>query len=195
MKDTPAAPSPPRAELAHAFRPHGVAMLLFDYRGYGDNAGSPDERGLALDARAARRYLLSRPDVDAARLVYFGESLGTGVAVALAVERQPDALILRSPYTSMADLAHYHYPFLPGRWLLRDRYPSVERIGSVSCPTLIIAAERDSVVPAALARRLFDAAPPASRRWFLLPGADHNDYEALAGDAVIDEVVRFLTAR
>ncbi len=92
----------------------------------------------------------------------------------------------------MADVAAYHYPFLPARWLLRDRYASIERIGSLSCPVLIIAAERDSVVPAALSRRLFEAARPERRRWLLLPAADHNDYEALAGEAVIGAVVEFL---
>ena len=165
---------------------------MLDYRGYGGNPGTPTESGLLLDASAARRWVDRRLAGHPSRVAYFGESLGTGVAVALAVERPPDALILRSPYTSMVDVAGYHYPFLPARWLLRDRYPSDQRIGSLACPILIVAAERDSVVPARLARRLFDAAPPATRHWLLLPGTDHNDYEALAGDAVIDGVVRLL---
>jgi uncharacterized protein len=110
----------------------------------------------------------------------------------LAVEREPDALILRSPFTSMADVARYHHPWLPAGWLLRDRYPWEDRIPSVSCPTSIIAAQRDSVVPAELSRRLFEAAPPARRRWFLRPGADHNDDETLAGGAVIAQMLRFL---
>ena len=92
----------------------------------------------------------------------------------------------------MAEVAAVHYPFLPARWLLRDRYASIDRIGAVSCPVLIIAAERDSVVPVSLSRRLFDAARPDRRRWFLLAGADHNDDETLAGDAVIAAVVGFL---
>ncbi len=124
-----------RAEMAHAFRPHGVALLLFDYRGYGGSAGSPGERGLALDARAARRYLLSRRDVDAARLVYFGESLGAAVAVELAAEHPPAALVLRSPFTSMADVGAFHYPILPVRLLLRDRYALIDRIARVRAPS------------------------------------------------------------
>ena len=124
-------------------------MLLFDYRGYGDSAGSPDERGLALDARAARRYLLSRPDVDAARLVYFGESLGAAVAVELAAEHPPAALVLRSPFTSMADVGSYHYPILPVRLLLRDRYAAIDvsrrcaRL-SWSSPATLTASSRSS---------------------------------------------------
>jgi len=181
-----------RAPLARRLADRGVGVLMLDYRGYGGNPGAPTEDGLLRDARAARRWLDQRLSRHPTRVGYLGESLGTGVAVALAVERGPDAIILRSPYTSMADVARHHYPFLPAEWLLRDRYPSEDRIRRVSCPVLIIAAERDTIVPAALSRRLFEAAPPPRRRWFLLPGADHNDEETLAGDAVIDEMVRFL---
>jgi uncharacterized protein len=181
-----------RAPLARRLADRGAAILMLDYRGYGGNPGTPTETGLLRDARAARRWVDRRLAGHSSRVAYFGESLGTGVAVALAVERRPDALILRSPYTSMADVAHYHYPFLPARWILRDRYPSDQRIAGLSCPLLIIAAERDSVVPAELARRLFDAAPPARRHWLLLPGTDHNDYDALAGDEVIDATVQLL---
>ena len=112
--------------------------------------------------------------------------------MALAAEHAPDALILRSPFTSLADVGSYHYPFLPVRLLLRDRYASVERIGRLACPILIIAAERDSVVPATFSRRLFEAAPADRRRWFLLRAADHNDYETAAGDTVVGEMLRFL---
>ncbi len=181
-----------RAPLARRLADRGVGVLMLDYRGFGGNPGAPTEAGLLRDARAARRWLDQRVSSHPTRIGYLGESLGTGVAVALAVEREPEALILRSPFTSMADVARYHYPFLPADWLLRDRYPSEDRIRAVSCPTLIIAAERDTVVPAALSRRLFEAASPAHRHWFLLPGADHNDDETLAGDAVIHAMVDFL---
>jgi fermentation-respiration switch protein FrsA (DUF1100 family) len=181
-----------RAPLAEMLARQGIGVLMIDYRGYGGNPGAPTEAGLAQDARAARRWVADQGVLRGTRLAYFGESLGTGVAVALAAESPPDALILRSPYSSMADVAAYHYPFLPARWLLRDRYASIDRIGSLSCPILIIAAERDSVVPAALSRRLFEAARPERRRWLILPGADHNDYETLAGEAVVGEIVGFL---
>ena len=82
-----------RALLAAALRQHDLQVLLTDYRGYGGNPGAPSEEGLAADARAARGYLLSRPDVDRTRIVYFGESLGAAVAVRLAVEHPPAALI------------------------------------------------------------------------------------------------------
>src|SRR5262245_48777396 len=92
-----------RIPLATALRDRGFQTLLFDYRGFGGNPGTPTEQGLASDARAARQYLISRRDVDARRVAYFGESLGTAVAVDLAVGHPPAALILRSPFTSMAD--------------------------------------------------------------------------------------------
>ena len=131
-------------------------MLLLDYRGYVGNPGSPSEDGLLADARAARAYLLSRADVDPARLVYFGESLGAAVAVALAAEHPPAALILRSPFTSLADIAAVHYPFLPAGLMLRDRYESIERIGRVRAPLLVVAGQRDRIVP-------FGAKPPSVR--------------------------------
>jgi fermentation-respiration switch protein FrsA (DUF1100 family) len=180
-----------RAPLALALAKAGLSVFLFDYRGYGGNGGRPSEAGLAADARGAQTYLEQRRDVDPRRIVYFGESLGSGVAVALALERPPPALILRSPYTSMTELGQYHYPFLPVRRLLWDRYPSIERIGQIRCPLLVIAGDRDSIVPPKQSLRLFDTAPEP-KRLVMVPGADHNDYALLAGDLLIEEVVRFL---
>jgi fermentation-respiration switch protein FrsA (DUF1100 family) len=99
-----------RAPLAAALSQAGLSVLLFDYRGYGRNPGSPSEAGLLRDARAARAYLAGRHDVDPDRLVYFGESLGAAVAVTLAAEQPPAALILRSPFTSLAEVGRLHYP-------------------------------------------------------------------------------------
>jgi len=166
-------------------------MLLFDYRGYGNSAGSPDERGLALDARAARRYLLSRPDVDAAGLVYFGESLGAAVAVELAAEHPPAALVLRSPFTSMADVGAYHYPILPVRLLLRDRYVAIDRIAHVRAPLLVIAGGNDRIVPLEQSRRVHDAAR-SPKAFVVIEGADHNDAALNAGPIVVAETMRLL---
>ena len=144
---------------------------------------------MALDARAAHDWLAARDGVD--RIAYFGESLGAAVALRLAVERPPSALVLRSPFTSMTDVGRVHYPWLPVGRLLIDRYPSIDRIGELEAPLLVIAGERDGIVPAALSQRLFDAAPEP-KRFVLVPGADHNDPELLDGPGVIDEIVRFL---
>lgn len=183
-----------RAPLAHRLAERGWAVLLLDYRGYGGNPGHPDEQGLYRDAAAAVAWLSHRPEVDPGRLVYFGESLGAGVAVAAAVDHPPAALILRSPFSSMEAVARHHYPFLPVRWLLHERYPSIERIRHLRCPLLVLAGEDDRVVPFEHSRRLFEASPAAAKRFVAFPGADHNDWELLAGDRLVEETVAFLNA-
>ena len=180
-----------RSSLAAALHRHGLQVLLVDYRGYGGNPGTPTEKGLAADSRAAGAFLAGRPDVDASRLVYFGESLGTAVAVDLAVEHPPAALVLRSPFTSMGDLGQHHYPFLPVRLLLRDRFASIDKIGRIRVPLLVIAGGRDRIVPIENSRRLYDAAV-APKTLLVLRDADHNDDELLAGDEMIRAIIHFL---
>ncbi len=181
-----------RVPLATALVRRGFQVLLFDYRGFGDNFGSPSEGGLAHDARAARAYLVGRQDVDARRLIYFGESLGTAVAVELALEHPPAALVLRSPFTSMADVGQYHYPWLPVRALIRDRYDTIERVSRVKSPLLVIAGERDTIVPIWHSRRVYDSAASARKAFLSIPHADHNDDDLLDGDTMIAEIARFL---
>ena len=177
-----------RAPLAGALARAGMSVLLFDYRGYGGNPGHPSETGLAADARAARAYLLSRPDVRPGSIVYLGESLGAAVALGLAVEHPPAALVLRSPFTSLADVGQLHYPYLPVRALLKDRYDSVGRVNAVRCPLLVLAGGADDIVPARQSRRLYDVA--AEPKWYVeIPEVGHNDWELLAGERLIREVV------
>ena len=180
-----------RVPLAAELRRHGFHVLLTDYRGYGGNPGTPSESGLSADARAARAYLIDRADVDPSRLVYFGESLGTGVAVDLAAEHPPAALILRSPFTSIADLGQHHYPFVPVRLLLRDRFASSDQIARIHVPLLVIAGERDRIIPIEHSRRLYRAANEP-KTLVVVPGADHNDYELLAGEEMVRTIAAFL---
>jgi fermentation-respiration switch protein FrsA (DUF1100 family) len=182
-----------RAPLATALQARGHAVLLFDYRGYGGNAGTPTEIGLREDARAARAFVMSRGDVDRERIAYFGESLGTGVAVTLAAEHAPAALVLRSPFVSMVDVGRTHYPILPVRWFLRDRYMSGERIAQIKSPLLVIAGDRDGVIPLEHSQQLYDAAAVASpKEMLIIRGADHNDAALLDGDEMIAAVTAFL---
>lgn len=176
-----------RAPLAAVLAAAGLSVLLLDYRGYGGNPGTPSERGLAQDARAARRYLLSRADVDPDSLVYLGESLGAAVALELAVAHPPAALVLRSPFTSLTDVGRLHYPFLPVRALLIDRYESLGRVRALRAPLLIVAGGRDRIVPASQSRALYDAAPQP-KRYLEIPNADHNDEELLAGQQLVSAV-------
>ena len=167
-------------------RRSGFDALLLDYRGYGGNAGSPTENGLAADARAAHRHLVAERGVPPARLVLFGESLGAAVATRLALERPVAGLVLRSPFTSLADVDAQHYPFLPVRALLRDRFPIRQTIGTVTVPVTVIAGDADEIVPPDQSQ----AVAAASASYIEVTGARHNDPELSHGPLVIDAVVR-----
>ena len=180
-----------RAPLANALTRAGMSVLLFDYRGFGGNPGSPSESGLRADARGALQYVLNRSDVDKTRVAYLGESLGAAVAAELAVEHPPAALILRSPFTSLTDVGKVHYGFLPVGWLLRDRFATIDRIARVRAPLLVIAGDRDRIVPAEQSRRVYLAANEP-KSLVVIDGADHNDHALLAGREMIDQVISFL---
>jgi len=126
-----------RAAFAQRLSERGLAVLLMDYRGYGGNPGSPSEAGLTADADAAARAL-EKLGYPAGRTFYFGESLGSGVVAALQAERPPAGVVLRSPFTTLADVGSYHYPWLPVRTLLRDRYPVVEHLAASDVPVTVI---------------------------------------------------------
>jgi fermentation-respiration switch protein FrsA (DUF1100 family) len=176
-----------REPLARALAERGLAVLLFDYRGYGGNPGSPSEDGLALDVRAARQYLVDA-GLPPSRILYFGESLGAAVVTELAAEHPPAGLVLRSPFVDLTSVGQVHYPFLPVGTLLRDRYRLVEHLADVHVPVAVVYGDGDSVVPPEQSRVVADSAP---RLWQLVAvrGADHNDAALLNGDDVIDVVV------
>jgi fermentation-respiration switch protein FrsA (DUF1100 family) len=158
----------------------GVDTLLFDYRGYGSSQGSPDEQGTYRDARAAYRWLLARghgPE----RVVLFGESLGSAVALQLALEVEARALVLESPFASVPAMARAVYPFLPLWPFVRTRYDNVAKAARLRLPLLVMHGERDEVVPFEQGRRVFDEAPEP-KRFFAIPGASHNDTYAVGGE-------------
>jgi fermentation-respiration switch protein FrsA (DUF1100 family) len=175
-----------RAPLAAALGDAGFTVLLLDYRGYGGNPGSPTEDGLARDARAGRAYLDGLGFGDD-RIVYFGESLGAAVAVGLAVERPPAALVLRSPFTDLAATGRTHYPWLPVGLLLRDRYPVADRLATVRVPTTVLYGSADTIVPAAQSRAVAERAG-GPVRVVVLDGAGHNDPVLTHGPEVIAAV-------
>jgi uncharacterized protein len=180
-----------RAPLAVALRQFGVNVLLFDYRGFGGNPGTPSEQGLYRDALAAREYLTSRPEVNPDRIVYFGESIGAAVISGLAAEHPPAGLVLRSPFTSLADVGRLHYPWLPVRLLLRDRYDVASTVARLDVPVLVIAGEEDRIVPASQSRAVYDAAR-GPKRFVQIDGADHNDAELFTGEELLAQVRSFL---
>jgi uncharacterized protein len=176
-----------RVPLARAVAARGFDVVLLDYRGYGGNPGSPTEEGLAADARAAHRYLVDERGVDPGRVLLWGESLGAAVAVRLARERTVGGLVLRSPFTSLADVAAVHYPFLPVRLLLRDRFPVREQVAGVGVPVVVVAGGADEVVPREQSLAVADAAGATVVE---VAGARHNDPELSHGPAVVDALVR-----
>ncbi|MEU6041212.1 alpha/beta fold hydrolase [Actinomadura sp. NPDC047616] len=176
-----------RASLAAALSARGLAVLLVDYRGYGGNPGSPSETGLYRDIRAAHRYLTADMKVPRTRLIYYGESLGAAVVTRLAVTDPPAGLLLRSPFTELADVGRAHYPFLPVRALLKDRYPVAEQVASIRTPTVVVYGTADSIVPPEQSREVARrAAGPV--RVVAVPGADHNDLVLLDGPELVAAV-------
>jgi pimeloyl-ACP methyl ester carboxylesterase len=180
-----------RAPLAAALARAGLTVLLFDYRGYGGNPGSPTEDGLALDVRAAYGFLTQTRKVPPGRIVFYGESLGSAVVTELAVEHPPAGLLLRSPFVDLAAAGGELYPFLPVRLLLRDRFPVKENLTRVRVPTVVVYGSADSIIPPAQSR---EVATANSARQVEIPGADHNDPVLLTGADLVD-AVRSLTPR
>lgn len=178
-----------RAGRLARFAERGWGVVMLEWRGYGGNPGRPREAGLISDARAALAAIHAA-GIGAERIVLWGESLGTGVAVALAAEqpRAIAAVILESPYTSLLALGRLHYPWLPSRWLLRDRYDSLSRIGAIEVPILIMSGGRDRLVPPEMGETLAAAARAPVERW-LAPEAGHND---LVEAGAIEAAARFL---
>jgi len=167
----------------------GLDVFLVDYRGYGKSTGRPSEAGLYADGEAI--YLAARQrGFEPGRIVLFGESLGCAVAVETAIRRPCAAVILETPFLSIAEMAKAIYPFLP-RFLIRTRFDNAAKIGRLGIAKLIVAAEKDDVVPPDHARRLYEAALPP-RELFVIRGASHNDAYAVGGHEYLDVWRRFL---
>ena len=179
-------------ELALFHHRLGVNLFIFDYRGYGRSEGSPSEQGTYRDARAALRYLQDRADTPKERIVYFGHSLGTAVAVELAVFKPPLGLILVSPFASVSDMSRLVFPLLPAGWLLRNKYNSLARIGKIHRPLLILHGGQDETVPISHANKLFDAANPP-KHLEVLPGAGQNDTFEAGGQAYWRALEQFVS--
>jgi fermentation-respiration switch protein FrsA (DUF1100 family) len=138
----------------------GLNLLAFDYRGYGESEGVPNEKGLYHDAQAAYRYLREDLGVPADRIVVFGHSLGSAVAIDLVSRVSAGGLIVEGAFTSAIERGQELYPFIPVRWIAASRYSSIEKISKVTIPKLFLHARGDEVIPLAHGRRLYEAAPP-----------------------------------
>jgi fermentation-respiration switch protein FrsA (DUF1100 family) len=152
----------------------GTGLLALSYRGYAGSSGKPTEAGLLADADAAYAFAAAR--YPAARIVLWGESLGSGVAIALAAEKPVGRVVLEAPFTSAADVGASAYWFLPVRLLMKDQFRSDERIGRVRAPVLILHGERDRVVPIRLGEQLF-ALAREPKRMVRYPRGGHEDLD------------------
>jgi len=176
-----------RAYRLGPFRKLGWGVLLLQYRGYGGNPGAPSEAGLLLDAEAGLAAVQGR-GVAPERTLLWGESLGTNLAVRLAEGRDVGAVLLESPFTSVAELARRQYPFVPVDFLLKDRFDTLSHITAVRSPVFFMQGGRDRLVPAAIGKKLFEVLTAPKELW-VAPEADHNDLGACgAVEAAIDFV-------
>lgn len=169
-----------RVDRFRALTADGTGLVALSYRGYGGSSGRPTETGLISDASAAYAFTLAR--YGAPRIALWGESLGSGVAVALASERPVGHVVLESPFTSAADVGAARYWFVPVRLLMKDQFRSDLRIGKVTAPVLVLHGEADTIVPIALGERLYGLIN-APKRFARFPGVGHNDLGARAVEA------------
>jgi uncharacterized protein len=179
-----------RAQRLRRLARDGYGVLLAEYRGYANNPGTPCEAGLYADAEAAIDFL-SGQAITTNRIVLWGESLGSALAVYLAARRTVAAVILEAPFTSITAAAQHRYPFVPTRRLVRDRFDSLSRIGQIRAPLLVLHGERDMIVPIRHGRALLDAAPEPKEGWFA-PAAGHQN---LAQFGALDAAISFIERR
>jgi fermentation-respiration switch protein FrsA (DUF1100 family) len=162
-----------RAEKVRPYLDAGLGVLLTTWRGYSGNPGNPTEDGLYHDGRAALAFL-EAVGVARERTVLYGESLGTGVAVHLARESAPAAVVLEAPYSSIADVAQARFPVLPVKSLVIDRFDSKAKIAEVAAPVLVVHGTRDWTIPVRFGEKLFHAASEP-KKMQIYPDAGHND--------------------
>jgi fermentation-respiration switch protein FrsA (DUF1100 family) len=151
----------------------GVSVLMFDYRGYGRSEGSPNEAGILSDARAARAWLAERAKIQERDVVLMGESIGGAVVADLAADGAR-GLILENTFSSVPEVAAYHYPWLPIRLLVQSQFNSAEKIQRYHGPLLQCHGDADDIVPIQFGERLFEAANEP-KQFVVIRGGHHND--------------------
>lgn len=166
-----------------------ACIFAWDYRGYGKSLGKPHESNLLADARAAQLVLANRAGVDPADIVVYGRSLGGAVAVGLAAEHPVRGMVLERTFADMVETAAYHFPWLPVRWVMKNRYPSIERIVTYRGPLFQSHGTADEVVPFEMGKKLFDAATTAKKTFFVVEEGSHN---APHGDDYFQALGEFL---
>ncbi len=165
-------------------------LLLIDYRGYGKSQGKPFEEGLYLDGRAALEWLYEQ-GIKEHEIIVFGKSLGGAIACEISQQLKLKALILESTFTSLQNIASGLFPFLPADLNLKRNYSSIEKVGNLHCPVLVIHGEMDELIPLQDGIKLFEAVPEP-KELYLVPGAGHNDVSLIGGDQYVQRIASFL---
>jgi len=179
-----------RVEKTAPYLDAGYGLLLVTWRYNAGTGGKPSEEALLLDGKAAVEFVLAETGSDPDRLVLYGESLGSGVAVQIAARRPVGAVVLEAPYSSVAEVAQGHYWYVPARWLVLDRFDSMRWIGRINAPLLVLHGDNDRVIPMRYGRKLFDAASEP-KEFFHFPGGAHDDlYTQGLMEGVMDFVHR-----
>lgn len=171
----------------------GFNVLIMDYRGYGKSGGEPSEAALYEDGLAAYRYLIDEKGADPARLVLFGRSLGSTVAIELGSRQPAGVVIAESAFTSARELARLHYGLLPNLLLrvMTHQFDSLSKAPNLKAPVLYIHGDRDSIVPVEMGLRLYEASPEP-KEWYPIRGAGHNDTLIVGGDEYFQRLAEFV---
>jgi hypothetical protein len=167
------------APIVQWLRPPNIALLILDYRGYGESQGSPSEQGLYADADAAWGYLASRSGVDATRIAVYGRSVGSVPALHLASTRPVRAVVLESPFTTAAEMARVHYPFLPS-FIVRLSMNNLERAARLTAPLLVFHGTEDNIALPRMGRAVAEAG--RARELVMISGAGHNETYDVGGE-------------
>jgi len=168
-----------------------VNVFIIDYRQYGRSEGKISEKGTYIDAGAALAHLHSRKEINQEKIIFFGRSLGSAVAVELALKEKCRALILETPFTSILEMGKKLYPFLPVSLLLKTKYDSLSKIRNIKVPILIMHGDKDDLVPFEHGKRLYDMANEP-KEFYTIPGAGHNDTHIVGGDEYFDVIRNFV---
>ncbi|MGD9633980.1 MAG: alpha/beta hydrolase [Pirellulales bacterium] len=168
-----------------------ASVFIFDYRGYGYSEGKPNEAGCVADAAAAQRWLAERTGQTPADIVVMGRSIGGAIATAVASQQGAKALVLVNTFSRLTDVASYHYRWLPVRLLMKNRYDAVDQIRDYHGPVFQSHGTADWIVPIALGRQIFAAAPTSQKQFVEYEGLGHNDPEPAS---YFRDLARFLEA-
>jgi fermentation-respiration switch protein FrsA (DUF1100 family) len=165
-----------------------VNFLIVAYRGFSGNQGKPSEQGLYEDARSTLNWLKIK-GVKEKNLILYGESLGTAVAIEIAQNKDLAGIILESPFTSMVELAQKYYPFIPVKFLLKDKYETIKKLPNINSPLLVLHGKLDSIVPFSMGEELFKKANKPKFKYFI----DNDDHMMRYDQKLLIEIKKFIS--